>query len=76
MNLSPEEKIVLKNLVDAGGTGNVLEFLNYTSSDFDKGFECANEMQNKDLIKLLYSNFNKNLIVAELTLVGFEEGKK
>jgi hypothetical protein len=44
--------------------------------DFDVGFQFANEMQNKDLVKLLYSNFNKNLIVVELTLLGIKEGKE
>ena len=41
---------------------------------FDKAFEFANNLQNKDLVKLLYSNFNKNLIVVELTLVGTKHG--
>ena len=61
---------ILKHLVKAGGTGNVMEFLKYDSSEFQKGFDLANEMQNLDYLKLLYSNFNKNLVVVEITLLG------
>ena len=61
---------VLKHLVKAGGTGNVMEFLKYDASDFQKGFDVANDMQNLDYVKLLYSNFTKNLVVVELTLLG------
>ncbi|HRG79902.1 MAG TPA: hypothetical protein PL167_09840 [Cyclobacteriaceae bacterium] len=74
MPLTEIELIVLRNLVKKGGTGNVMEFLNYTQADFDKGFKFANNLQNQDLVKLLYSNFNKNLIVVELTLIGTKAG--
>jgi len=75
MILSETELLVLKKLSQTGGTGNVMEFLDYSTQDFDKGFEFANNLQNKDLVKLLYSNFNKNLIVVELTLPGFQAWK-
>lgn len=74
MSLNEIELIVLRNLVKKGGIGNVMEFLNYSQTDFDKGFEFANNLQNKDLVKLLYSNFNKNLVVVELTLIGTKAG--
>jgi len=61
---------VLKHLVKSGGTGNVMECLKYDASEFQKGFDLANDMQNSDYIKLLYSNFNKNQVVAEITLLG------
>ncbi len=61
---------ILKHLVKTGGTGNVMEFLKYNASEFQKGFDLANEMQNMDYVKLLYSNFNKTLVVVELTLLG------
>lgn len=76
MNLTDTELSVLQNLVKKGGMGNVQEFLQCSQSDFDKGFDFANTLQNKDLIKLLYSNFNKNLIVVELTLPGAKHGSK
>lgn len=75
MSLSTDELLVLQKLSAAGGTGNVMEFLNYSAADFDKAFEFANNLQNKDLVKLLYSNFNKNLVVVELTLLGFQACK-
>lgn len=74
MPLTEIDLIVLRNLVKNGGTGNIMGFLNYTQSDFDKGFEFANNLQNQDLVKLLYSNFNKNQIVVELTLIGTKAG--
>ena len=61
---------VLKHLIKAGGTGNVMEFLKYDACDFQKGFDVANDMQNLDYVKLLYSNFTKNLVVVEITLLG------
>jgi len=74
MPLTEIELNVLRNLVKKGGTGNVLEFLDYNQDDFDRGFEFANNLQNLDLVKMLYSNFNKNLIVVELTLLGVNAG--
>ena len=70
MNQTKSQLDILKYLVKAGGTGNVIEFLKYDASEFQKGFDLANEMQNLDYVKLLYSNFNKNLVVVELTLLG------
>lgn len=71
-----DQQALLNGLVKAGGTGNVMELLGWDISRFDEGFEIANAIQNKDMVKLLYSNFNKNLIVVELTLVGEQEGRK
>jgi hypothetical protein len=75
MDLTEEEFSIIKHLAKAGGTGNVMEFLNFSPVDFDMGFSIANEMQNKDLVKVLYSHFTKNLIVAELTLLGYQAMK-
>lgn len=74
MPLTEIQLNVLQNLVKKGGTGNVMEFLGYNQNEFDKGFEFANNLQNLDLVKLLYSNFNKNQIVVELTLLGTQAG--
>jgi hypothetical protein len=70
MNPSQIQMDVLTHLVQAGGTGNVMEFLKYDASEFQKGFDLANDMQNLNYVKLLYSNFDKNLLVVELTLLG------
>ena len=74
MDVSGLEREILKYLARKGGTGNIMEQLPITF-EFDRAFEFANDLQNKDFIKLLYSNFNKKLIVVELTLLGFREGK-
>jgi len=76
MDLKQEQILILKELIRKGGTGNVNEILSLNPSQFEEGFTIANDMQNKDLLKLLYSNFNKNLVVAELTLLGESEYNK
>jgi len=76
MDLKQEQILILKELLHKGGTGNVNEILSLSSGQFEEGFTIANDMQNKDLLKLLYSNFNKNLVVAELTLLGESEYNK
>lgn len=70
MQYTHEEKIICRKLAEHGGSGNVMEFLGYTVAQFDEGFTIANNMQNKNLVKLLYSNINKNLIVVEGTLLA------
>jgi hypothetical protein len=70
----PDHKFVLAGIRAKGGTGNVMEILNWEASRFEEGFSLANELQNLDFVKLLYSNFNKNLIVVELTLLGEKRG--
>ena len=71
MMMETEISKVIKGVGDQGGTtGNVMEFLGYTSADFQKGFDIANEMQNRDLVKLLYSNFNQNKVIVEFTVLG------
>ena len=74
MNLNNEQIKVLKSIGKAETTGNVMDILGWSSNRFDEGFQFANELQNLDLVKLLYSNFNKNLIVVELTLWGEQKG--
>lgn len=70
-NIEKEILTVIKGVGDQGGTtGNVMEYLGYSQADFQKGFDIANEMQNRDLVKLLYSNFNQNKVIVEFTLLG------
>lgn len=63
------DKIVL-GLGKSGGTGNVMEYLGYTQQSFDEAFIIANTIQNMDLVKLLYSNYNLNKVIVEFTLLG------
>ncbi len=67
---------ILKAIHQKGGTGNVMEVLGWDASRFEEGNRIALEMDNLNYVKMLYSNFNKNLIVVELTLVGMEEAQK
>lgn len=76
MALLKDEIKILSRITEPGGTGNVMEILEWPTSRFDEGFMLANDMQNSNLVKLLYSNFNKNLVVVELTLVGQSEYKR
>jgi hypothetical protein len=76
MTYTLEEKIILRKLAEQNGTGNVMEFLSYDASRFDEGFTIANNLQNKDLVKLLYSNLNKNLVVVEATLLALTSEKE
>lgn len=71
MELIASELSILTYLVTQGGTGNVMDALSFDATRFDEAFTLALGMENKDLVKLLYSNFNKKLIVAELTLLGY-----
>ncbi len=70
MSPSKTQLDVLQHLIKSGGTGDVMEFLSADNSEFQMGFDLANDMQNLDYVKLLYSNFNKNLVVVEITLLG------
>lgn len=67
---------ILKVIHEKGGTGNVMEALGWDATRFDEGSHIALDMDNLNYVKLLYSNFNKNLIVIELTLVGVAMAKK
>lgn len=60
---------VIKKL-GTGNTGNVMDAVGWSPEKFDDGFQLANTMQNLDLVKLLYSNFNQNKIIIEFTLLG------
>jgi hypothetical protein len=60
---------VIKN-IGSRGFGDVMEALAWNQDNFQNGFDLANTMQNMDLIKLIYSNFNLNKIIIEFTLLG------
>jgi len=76
MEITREEQLILHELCLHSHSGNVMEFLQFDSSRFEEAFMIANQLQNKNAIKLLYSNFNKNLIVVEITLLGIRLAKK
>lgn len=49
---------------------NVMEALGYSADDFQKAFDVALQMENKNLVKLIYSNFNAGKVVVEFTLLA------
>lgn len=69
--MKQEEQInqIIKG-IGTRGFGNVMEALAWQEENFEEGFSLANTMQNMDLVKLIYSNFNQNKIVIEFTLLG------
>ncbi|HET9054399.1 MAG TPA: hypothetical protein VFM90_09510, partial [Cyclobacteriaceae bacterium] len=48
--------------IGSRGFGNVMEALAGHEDNFENAFALANTMQNMDLVKLIYSNFNQNTI--------------
>jgi len=67
---------ILKFVLQKGGMGNVMEALGWDSSRFEEGSKIALALDNLNYAKMLYSNFNKNLVVIELTLVGIDMANK
>jgi hypothetical protein len=47
---------------------NVIDVLGYQPEQYQQAFDIALEMDNRSLVKLLYSNFNAGKIVVEFTL--------
>lgn len=73
MDFENEITAVLNGKTDQSDMGNVMEILGYGQNDFQKGFDIALEMQNRNLVKLLYSNFNANKVIVEFTLLGIQK---
>lgn len=49
---------------------NVLEALGYGRDKHQDAFDIALEMDNRGLVKLLYSNFDAGKVVVEFTLLA------
>ena len=49
---------------------NVMEALGYTQDQFQRAFDIALEMDNRNLVKLLYSHFTAGKVIVEFTLLG------
>ncbi|MCU0418516.1 MAG: hypothetical protein MUC38_02565 [Cyclobacteriaceae bacterium] len=54
---------------------NILDVLGYGPDRFQDAFDIALEMENRDLVKLLYAHFNSGKIVVEFTLLGKDLGR-
>lgn len=49
---------------------DIMGTLGYTPEKFQHAFEVALEMDNLNLVKLLYSNFDAGKVVVEFTILG------
>lgn len=67
-----EEEIanVLKSRQPEPDMLNVIEALGYGPEKFQRAFDIALEMDNRNLVKLLYSNFDTGKVIVEFTLIG------
>ena len=49
---------------------NIIEALGYSPDKFQQAFDIALEMDNRNLVKLLYSNFDAGKVIVEFTLLA------
>ena len=76
MDARSAQSKILQDLVSlgrAGGMVNAVSAIRDHTTDYQKAFDIANDMQNKDWIKVIYCSADANLINVELTLKGKDE---
>ncbi|MBX2970419.1 MAG: hypothetical protein KF803_13705 [Cyclobacteriaceae bacterium] len=73
MKFENEIALVLQSRQPTSNLVNVVEVLGYTQDQFQQAFEVALEMDNQNLAKLLYSNFNAQKIIVEFTLLALNK---
>ncbi|HZB14625.1 MAG TPA: hypothetical protein VE467_16415 [Chryseolinea sp.] len=49
---------------------NIIEVLRFAPDKFQRAFDIALEMDRRNLVKLLYSNFNASKVIVEFTLLA------
>lgn len=69
-NFEEEIASVLRSKRSDSDMLNVLEVLDYTNEKFQHAFDVALEMDRRNLVKLLYSNFSAGKVIVEFTLLG------
>src|SRR5690242_6314858 len=67
--IEEKTKQVLTSTGEAGTIWNVVEILKEKPEGYQFCFDLANEMQNRDLVKLLYSLYPSKVMI-EMTLEG------
>jgi hypothetical protein len=65
-----EIAIVLKARRPETDMLDLMEALGYAPEQFQYAFDVALEMDNQNLVKLIYSNFNAGKVIVEFTLLG------
>jgi hypothetical protein len=66
---------VLKGIAGVNSISNVMAILKLDAKDFQFAFDLANEMQNRDLVKLLYAFQPGKVVNVEMTLEGVRRRK-
>lgn len=61
---------VLAGMGEVNSIANVMSILKLEAKDFQFAFDLANEMQNRDLVKLLYAFQPGRVVSVEMTLQG------
>jgi hypothetical protein len=70
MDLEQKIKIVLRSRRADTDMIKVMEALGYGNEKFQDAFDVALAMDNRDLVKLIYSNFNAGKVIVEFTLLA------
>jgi len=70
MNFENEIATVLQARKPDTDMINVIEALNYSPDKHQQAFDIALEMDNRNLVKLLYSNFDAGKVIVEFTLLA------
>ena len=66
---------VLSGMGGVNSISNVMSILKLDEKDFQFGFDLANEMQNRNLVKLLYAFQPGRIVNVEMTLEGVRRKK-
>ena len=70
MNFEKEIATVLQSRRSDTNMLDVMEALGYASDKFQQAFDVALEMDRRNLVKLLYSNFDAGKVIVEFTLLA------
>jgi hypothetical protein len=70
MKIEEEIASVLQSRRSDTNMLDVMEALGYASDKFQQAFDVALEMDRRNLVKLLYSNFNAGKVIVEFTLLA------
>ncbi|HEY5825657.1 MAG TPA: hypothetical protein VIT44_14885 [Cyclobacteriaceae bacterium] len=70
MKIEEEIASVLQSRRSDTNMLDVMEALGYSPDKFQQAFDVALEMDRRNLVKLLYSNFNAGKVIVEFTLLA------
>lgn len=70
MSRNAEIQKVLQSRKSDSDMINIMDVLDLSQDQFQLAFDLGLEMENRNLVKLIYSNFNAGKVVVEFTLLG------